>query len=329
MRKPYDYVKMNEMETILKSLNMPLKLSNSRTILTLLAIAGLSENSRWNKTREAYLRIHDMIVFINEHYPNKGGTDEKRGGYKENSRETIRDDTVTPLCDLAILEHNGEKSQSEKNGYRLTKEFAILLKAFASDSWSDDLEYYKATHASYSEKYSQMKQIDKGMMVVFKGEEFNLARSQHNKLQKSILDDFVPRFVPGSTLLYLGDTKKRELKKDTELIAKLNIEVLERLMLPDIILYDENQDHKWIVFIEAYTSTGELTIERVSKIKEYCRNCPSDVEIIFVTAFATMQKCKEKFLSIAWDTEIWIAEEPTHMVHKNGNKFINAHSNKN
>ena len=98
--------------------------------------------------------------------------------------------------------------------------------------------------------------------------------------------------------------------------------------MPDIILFDETSEHKWIIFIEAYTSTGEFTIERVSKIKKYCTNCPTDIEIIFVTAFASMKKCKEKFLSIAWDTEIWIAEEPTHMVHKNGNKFINAHSNK-
>jgi len=31
-----------------------------------------------------------------------------------------------------------------------------------------------------------------------------------------------------------------------------------------------------------------------------------------------MNKCKEKFLSIAWDTEIWVAEEPTYMVQKTG-----------
>ena len=82
MKKPYDYIKMNDMESILISLEMPQKLSNTRIILTLLAIAGLYEKSKWNNTRESYLRIHDMIVFMNEHYPNKGGSDLKRGGYK-------------------------------------------------------------------------------------------------------------------------------------------------------------------------------------------------------------------------------------------------------
>ena len=63
----------------------------------------------------------------------------------------------------------------------------------------------------------------------------------------------------------------------------------------------------------------------MDKIKEYCAECPKDIELIFITAFSTMKKCKEKLLSIAWDTEIWVAEEPTHMIHKNGDKFIGAH----
>ena len=154
---------------------------------------------------------------------------------------------------------------------------------------------------------------------------FHLKRSAHNKLQAAILEEFVPIFVPGAKLLYIGDTKKRELVKDVEFLNELNITVLEHAMLPDLILYQEEK--KWLLFIEAYTSTGELTIERVSKIKEYCKDCPKDIEIIFVTAFQTMKKCQQKFLSIAWDTEIWVAEEPTHMIHKNGNKFLDAHSN--
>lgn len=67
---------------------------------------------------------------------------------------------------------------------------------------------------------------------------------------------------------------------------------------------------------------------RVEKIKEYCKECPPDRQIIFVTAFSTLKKCQQKLLTIAWDTEIWVAEEPAHMIHKNGNKFISAHSAK-
>ena len=320
----YDFSKMNEMKSILTALDMPRKLSNHRTILTLLAIAQLTEWSNWTDTKEEYSRIHDIITFINKHYPDKGGTDTKRGNYKENSRETIRDDSVTPLCELAVLEHNGAKSQSEKSGYRLTNQFALLLKSFGSEDWEDELAYYRSTHKSYKEKYSQIKKLDSGLPVTFNNKSFTLTRTAHNKLQKSVLEKFAPYFAPNSKLLYLGDTKKRKLIADEKFLLQLNIHVLEYSILPDIILY--NEDKQWLLFVEAYTSTGEFTVERVQKIKEYCKDCPTNIDIIFVTAFSTMKKCKEKFLSIAWDTEIWVAEEPTHMIHKNGDRFIGAHT---
>ena len=54
----------------------------------------------------------------------------RKSGYLFKTGQVVefrnRDDTVTPLCDIAILEHNREKSQSEKNAYRLTNQFAIL-----------------------------------------------------------------------------------------------------------------------------------------------------------------------------------------------------------
>lgn len=320
----YQYKKMNEMYQILEQLQMPAKLKNTRTILTLLSVAKVKEKSKWAQVEESYSRTHDMIAFMNANYPNKGGTDEKRGGYSENSRETIRDDSVAPLCNIAVLEHNGAKSQSEKSSYRLTKEFAILLRAYGTESWQEEVDFYLSTHQTYEEKYSQIRQIDKGMSVIYNGEEFQLKRSAHNKLQAAILEEFVPNFVPGARLLYIGDTKKRELIKDGGLLEQLNVKVLDHAMLPDLILYAE--ERRWLLFVEAYTSTGELTVERVEKIKEYCKECPSDIEIIFVTAFQTMKKCQQKFLSIAWDTEIWVAEEPTHMIHKNGDKFLGAHT---
>lgn len=322
--KNYDYQKMNEMKQILEQLQMPSKLTNTRTILTLLAVARVKERSKWSQVEESYSRTHDMIVFMNENYPDKGGTDTKRGGYSENSRETIRDDSVAPLCNIAVMEHNGAKSQSEKSAYRLTKEFATLLRSYGTDEWQGEIDFYVSAHQSYQEKYSQIRQIDKGMSVTYNGEKFELKRSPHNKLQAAILEEFVPIFVPGARLLYIGDTKKREVIKDRDLLEMLNVKVLDHAMLPDLILYQE--ERKWLLFIEAYTSTGELTVERVERIKEYCKECPKDIEIIFVTAFQTMKKCQQKLLSIAWDTEIWVAEEPTHMIHKNGDKFLSAHT---
>lgn len=328
MKEQYTYKKMLEMEQILKALELPAKLSNKLCVLSLLAAAKLEEKTKWSKASEEYMRIHDIIVFINTAYPGKGGTDKNidptKRDYKDGTRESVRKHVATPFCEMAIMEHNGETATNSMNNmYRLTKEFARLIKTYGSTEWEDALKFYKKTHKTYEEKYSQIKKIDKGMSVKFKEEEFALTRSPHNKLQKEILEDFVPNFAPGSELLYIGDTKKKELIINRERLAELKIKVIDNAKLPDIILYERT--YNWIIFVEAYTSTGEITIERKKKLLEYCSECDKSIEIIFVTAFSTMNKCKEKLLTIAWDTEIWISEEPTHMIHKNGDKFIGGH----
>lgn len=56
-------------------------------------------------------------------------------------------------------------------------------------------------------------------------------------------------------------------------------------------------------------------------INTYC-SYKNDIEVAFVTAFATTKKMLQVYPKIAWDTEIWIAEEATHLTHKNGDRFM-------
>lgn len=74
-------------------------------------------------------------------------------------------------------------------------------------------------------------------------------------------------------------------------------------------------------YVEAYSSTGEFNKDRVDYINTYC-SYKNDIEVAFVTAFATTKKMLQVYPKIAWDTEIWIAEEATHLTHKNGDRFM-------
>ncbi len=138
-----------------------------------------------------------------------------------------------------------------------------------------------------------------------------------------ILNDFKPVFAPKAELLYVGDTKNRHLHAKEERMKELGIDVYNDTMkLPDITMYDS--ERKRILFIEAYYSSGEFTLDRVEEIKKHC-HCPEDIDLVFITAFPDSKKLKKAFDSIAWDTEIWLADNPTHMIHKNGDKFIGGH----
>lgn len=47
---------------------------------------------------------------------------------------------------------------------------------------------------------------------------------------------------------------------------------------------------------------------------------------IFVTAFLDFKTYKKFAESLAWETEVWIAEMPEHMIHLNGDKFMGPRS---
>ena len=43
---------------------------------------------------------------------------------------------------------------------------------------------------------------------------------------------------------------------------------------------------------------------------------------VYVTAFPDRTEFKKHVADIAWETEVWIAENPDHMIHFNGDRFI-------
>ena len=45
---------------------------------------------------------------------------------------------------------------------------------------------------------------------------------------------------------------------------------------------------------------------------------------IYVSAFLIRDEFRKHASDIAWDTEVWIAESPDHMIHFNGPKFLGS-----
>lgn len=313
---------LDDLREVMVSIGLPKKLYNSRCVMAIAALAGLTEGVKWKSVTEQYMSPHDVIFFINLHFPNKAGLDSK--GYQENSRETFRDETLAEFTHAGLTEAKpGVSTNSKDNGYRLTAEFAALLRNHDSDRWEDELEAFNAKHEAYAEKLKQVRHLDKGIPVDIDGLHLELRRGGHNKLQAQILTEFVGNFASGAEPLYVGDATDRDKLTKSDRLKELGIYVYEASSkLPDIVLYDTAR--KRVIFIEAYYSSGEFTVMRVDEIKKLC-HCAEDIEVVFVTAFPNMAKMKRAFENIAWDTEIWVADNPTHMIHKNGDKFISRH----
>lgn len=134
----------------------------------------------------------------------------------------------------------------------------------------------------------------------------------------AVVSEFAPRFAPGGKLLYIGDTEDKDLYVDTAGLEVLNLPVTEHSKLPDIVISDEKRG--WLFLIEVVTSHGPVSPKRVVELEEFTQDCPFG--IVYVSAFPDAKEFKKHIDDIAWETEVWLADTPDHMIHFNGDRFI-------
>ncbi len=300
--------KLNEAREILKEIGMPKSQQSDLCAYTLLALLQLEENQKWDKSTNEYIRIHDIMEFIKEKY---------NIVYAENSRETFRKQALHHFRIATIIEDNAKPTNSPNYRYRVTIETLNLIKSYKTKKWESEKERYLKNHEKLISIYENKRKLTK-MPIIINGEKFDFSTGKHNELQKSIIEEFAPRFAQNSIVLYVGDTKDKDLYKDNKLLKKLKISMGEHEKLPDVILYQE--DKKWIYFIEAVTSVGPISPKRILEINEMTKEC--NLGKIFVTAFIDMKTFKKFAEDLAWETEVWLSEMPDHMIHLNGDKFV-------
>lgn len=300
--------KIEEAKEILRALRVPAKQQNNMCCCVLLALADLKEEQPWNSASNNWIRIHNVIAFANGSY----GTT-----YAENSRETFRKEAIHHFRNAAFIEDNGNVTNSPKYCYRLTEEMLELIKSFGTDDWAENLNRFIANHDSLIDLYASKRKMRK-MPVRINGAEFTFSSGKHNQLQKAIIEEFAPRFAPDSECLYVGDTTAKDLVKNEEKLHELGFEITLHDKMPDVVLYSESKN--WLYFIEAVTSVGPMEPKRIKEINEMTEGVTAGK--IFITAFLDFKTFKKFSDSLAWETEVWIADMPDHMIHLNGDKFI-------
>jgi hypothetical protein len=300
--------KIDEAKSILELIGMPKEQQAEVCALTLLALCAVQPDTSWNDATNEWIRIHDAISFFKTAY---GKT------YAENSRETIRKQALHHFRNAAVVEDNGMATNSPAYRYRVTEEALQLIQTFGATRWDLALADFLKKHQRLVDKYSSKKKMEM-MPVMIDSHNLLFSPGEHNTLQKNILEQFAPRFAPASKCLYVGDTIKKDLIKDDEYLSKLGFEVSVHDKMPDVILYRKDKD--WLFFIEAVTSVGPITSARMEEINKMTKNVKSGK--VFVTAFPDFDTYKSFSSDLAWETEVWIADRPDHMIHLNGNKFL-------
>lgn len=316
-------IKLQEAQQLLQALGLPKAQCNQRSAWVLLALADLRPNDEWKNVSSPMLPTVEIMSFIREEY----GQD-----YKPNSRETIRRQTLHQFEQARIVDRNRDNpsrpTNSKDNNYSLNQPIIEILKEFPYGQWQKKIEEYKNDLRNLQELYQRKLSLEKIPVSLPNGDEITLSPGKHNKLHADIIHEFASRFIGSNgVVLYIGDTASSRneggklLLLESEMLLSLGVPPMSHQKLPDVVIYDEKRE--WLFLIEAVTSHGPVSPKRWIELEEAFAECK--VGRVYVTAFPDVAAFRRHAADIAWETEVWIAENPDHMIHFNGDRFLGPH----
>jgi len=305
--------RIQEALDLLRALKVPQTLQNERSALTLLALLGMTPEKQWSEANAPMLGITEIMEVIAKHFSKK---------YAPNTRETVRRCTVHQFVQMKLVVANPDDPNrpvnSPYNRYQVASTLLKLAQTYGSPSWEINLKGFLST----AEGLQRLRPRQRDMVLIPvklpDGKELKITAGKHNELIKRIVEEFCPRFTPDGVIIYVGDTGAKQRHFEADYLQKLGVSIDKHGKMPDVVIHHRKKD--WLVLIEAVTSHGPIGMKRLNELKEIFQ--ASRAGLVFVTAFPTRQVMMKYLKEVAWETEVWIADEPSHIIHFNGDRFL-------
>lgn len=298
---------------ILREIGMPLAQQNDRSALTLLALADLRPDRPWTAATAPLIGVTPIMTWAMKHYERP---------YAPNTRETFRRQTLHQFVDAGLALYNPDKPERPVNSpaavYQLSPEGLALIRSFDTADWTAAVAAYLAAKPGLAEHYAAARDMQQVPVTMMDGGTILLSPGIHSELIRDIIETFAGNFTPGAKLIYVGDTGAKIAFFDADLLANLGVTVDQHGKMPDVVLYYEDRD--WLILVESVTSHGPVDGKRHDELRSLFAGARPG--LVFVTAFPDRATMARYLGVIAWETDVWIAAAPTHLVHMNGERFL-------
>jgi hypothetical protein len=289
------------------------KQRNETAAYTLLALLDLQPDVPWAEAQAPLCGITPVIEFIASAYGVR---------YAPNTRETIRDDAVKFFVEAGLLLRNpddpGRPTNSGRTVYQIEPSALALLRTMGTLAWTPALQRYLISRESLKHEIARKRDLARVPVMLPDGSQVALSPGGQNPLIKAIIEQFCPRFAPGGVVLYIGDTENKFVHLEGDALAALGVTLSAAAKIPDVIVHHTVKN--WLLLIEAVTSAGPVDGKRRKELKELFAGCKPG--LVFVTAFETRRAMQSFVSQIAWESEVWIADDPDHMIHFDGERFL-------
>ena len=283
----------------------------------LLAVAGLKAGDSWDAVKDNdsghRLSTRQVIKHMNAHL----GEDIADSSYDDIRRK----DLALPVAALVVIKSSANPDADINNStraYAIEPLAAAAMREFGSSHWDSALAKFVGDKPTLSEQLSRERHLARVSVKLREGVHLSFSAGAHNQLQKQIIDSFLPIYGFGAEVLYVGDGEKKYLHLEKDKLLGLIFFEIAHDKLPDVLAY--SVDKNWLFLIEAVTTANPIDEMRRLTLAKLCETCTAS--IVYVTAFPNREVYRKFASDIAWETEVWIADAPEHLIHFNGDKFL-------
>jgi hypothetical protein len=309
--------KLQQAYNILIQLGMPRPQLNERTALCLLCLVDMTPEKPWSQAGNPLVGITPIMDWSRVHYQRE---------YTPNTRETFRRQSMHQFIEAGICLYNPDKPDrpvnSPKAVYQIEPYLFQVLRTFETIQYEPMLQTYLQQRQTLAQMYARERAMAMIPLQLPDGQTIMLSAGDHSQLIKDIVLDFGARYVPGGLLVYAGDTGNKHGFFDVELLASLGVRLDNHGKLPDVVIY--NPTNNWIFLIESVTNHGPVDHKRYGELTALFSTCTAG--LVFVSAFPDIKTYVKYSGVIAWETEVWIANNPSHMIHFNGSRFLGPYN---
>lgn len=309
---------IEEAKNLLKLFEFDEKRTNDMAARTLLSLLNLREGDTWDQATNNRIGVRGLMDWMRNNLDYQ---------IAENSRETVRREVLHQFVAAAFCEHNDDDpnrpTNSSKNVYRVSPNALNVIRMYSgSDDNSSEftiaLEEYLADFQSLVELQREERRMAKIPVRMPSNQIEYINPGGQNKLIKAMVEEFCPRFIPGGRVLYIGDADNKTVHYDKELFSSLGINLDMHGKMPDLVVYQE--DKNWLFLMEAVTSHGPVSAFRKKDLESLFGG--AEAGIVYVSCFPDRRVLRSHLMDIAWETEVWLESDPTHMIHFNGSRFM-------
>lgn len=308
---------VDKIRKLLEEVGMDAERCNERSALTFLALIHIDDDSHWQYATGEMYTTREIMDWIRDRL----GVE-----YAPNTREAIRRFTLHQFIAGGLVDYNADDPNrpvnSPKNNYRITPKLLEVVQAIDTPEYEYEMIEFKTHIESWQEQKTDSRGMNKVPVHMPDGPIVNLSAGGQNSLIKAMVEEFCPRYTPGGEVVYIDDTDKKQDRSNHPVLDRFGITIPEHGKAPDLIVWME--DKEWLFLMEACSTHGPIDVLRKRDLHHLFEGAGD--RLIFVSCFPDRAVLRKYLADLAWETEVWVADDPDHMIHLDGERFLGPYS---